>query len=272
MRRFCKPAVLLTAVVSLFRFPAAAQEPPSARDELNLGVQAYKQAKFESAIEHFKKATSLEPGLVVAHLYLATAFAQQYIPGAETKDNVYVGEQAIEEYKRVLDLDPNSPSASNAVKGIASLYFNMKKFDDSRQYHKLAIERDPADPEEHYALGVIDWTLAYKLRTTRMAELNLEMPSQLISKPACEEVRRANQDNVEEGIAELTEAIKLRPDYDDAMAYMNLLYRERAALHCGDASAYDADLKKADEWVDLTMATKKAKADRARSGEEREPH
>ena len=85
-------------------------------------------------------------------------------------------------------------------------------------------------------------------------------------------LRGANEDNVEEGIAELTKALKLRPDYDDAMAYMNLLYRERADIHCGDPAAYAADLKKADEWVDRTMATKKAKAERARSGEEREPH
>ena len=266
------PAVLLSVVLLLLCLPVSGQQPISARDELNLGVQAYRQARFDEAIKHFKNATSLEPSLVVAHLYLATAFAQQYIPGAETQENVRVGEQAIEEYKRVLDLDPNSASASSAVKGIASMYFNMKKFDDSKQYHKLAIERDPDDADEHYVLGVIDWTLAYKVRIARTAELHLEMSSPLINEPACADVRRANEDNVEEGIAELTKALKLRPDYDDAMAYMNLLYRERAALHCGDAAAYDADLKKADEWVDLTMATKKAKADRARSGEEREPH
>jgi len=272
MRRLRRPVLLLTAVLLLLCRCAPAQKPVSARDELNLGVEAYRQARFEAAIEHFKTATSLEPGLVVAHLYLATAFAQQYIPGADTVENVHMGEQAIEEYKRVLDLDRNSPSASNAVKGIASLYFNMKKFDDSKQYHKLAIERDPNDAEEHYALGVIDWTLAYKVRMARRAELNLEASSQLISEPACTEVRKANEDNVEEGIAELATAIKLRPDHDDAMAYMNLLYRERADLHCGDAAAYAVDLKKADDWVDLTIATKKAKADRARSSEQHEPH
>jgi hypothetical protein len=52
----------------------------------------------------------------------------------------------------------------------------------------------------------------------------------------------------------------LRPDYDDAMAYMNLMYRERADLECDDAGARTADLKSADDWVDKTMATKKAKA------------
>jgi hypothetical protein len=54
--------------------------------------------------------------------------------------------------------------------------------------------------------------------------------------------------------------MQLRADYDDAMAYMNLLYREKADLECGDAAARADDLKTADEWVDKTMATKKAKA------------
>jgi len=271
MPRLRRPPLLFTAVLLFWCLRALAQQALSARDELNLGMQAYRQARFDAAIEHFKNARSLEPGLAVAHLYLATAFAQQYIPGAQTEENVHMGEQAIEEYKRVLDLDTNSPSASNAVKGIASLYFNMKKFDDSKQYHKLAIERDPDDAEEHYALGVIDWTLAYTVRMTRRAELDLESPPPLIDEPACSEVRKANEGNVEEGMAELAQALKLRPDYDDAMAYMNLLYRERAEIQCGDAAGYAADLKKADEWVDLTMATKKAKADRARGGVSAQP-
>lgn len=268
MKRLHGPAILLTAVLSLLCCPAWAQKPLSARDELNLGVQAYRQARFDEAIEHFRNATSLEPSLVVAHLYLATAFAQQYIPGAETAENVQMGEQAIQEYKRVLDLDPDSPSGSNALKGIASLSFQMKKFDDSKQYHRRLIDRDPSDPEEHYALAVIDWTLTYQLRTARRAELHLNPSDLLINDPVCTEVRKANDANVEEGVAELAIALKLRPDYDDAKAYMNLMYRERADIHCGDATAYTADLKKADEWVDLAMASKKAKTDKAHGGEQ----
>ena len=46
------------------------------------------------------------------------------------------------------------------------------------------------------------------------------------------------------------------------MAYMNLMYRERADIQCDDPAARAADLKTADEWVDKTMATKKAKAEK----------
>lgn len=58
-------------------------------------------------------------------------------------------------------------------------------------------------------------------------------------------------------------ALNLRPDYEDAMAYLNLMYRERADMQCNDRAAYDADTKVANLWVDKTMATKKAHEDKA---------
>jgi len=41
------------------------------------------------------------------------------------------------------------------------------------------------------------------------------------------------------------------------------MYRERADLECDNPDARKADLKNADDWVDKTMATKKAKAEKA---------
>ena len=81
-------------------------------------------------------------------------------------------------------------------------------------------------------------------------------------KKVCAEMKEKNTANVQEGIDNLNKALQLRPDYDDAMAYLNLMYRERADIQCDDPAARAADLKTADEWVDKTMATKKAKAEK----------
>ncbi len=77
------------------------------------------------------------------------------------------------------------------------------------------------------------------------------------------ELKEKNAASIQEGIDNLNKAIELRPDYDDAMAYMNLMYRERADVECDDEAARAADLKTADTWVDKTLATKKAKAEKA---------
>src|SRR5947209_20221706 len=53
-----------------------------ARDQLNQGVKAYKNAQYEQAIGPFKDAVRLDDTLKVAKLYLATAYAQQYVPDA----------------------------------------------------------------------------------------------------------------------------------------------------------------------------------------------
>ena len=54
-----------------------------ARDQLNKGVAAYKNARYEQAINNFKEAVALDGTLKNAKLYLATAYAQQYIPGVD---------------------------------------------------------------------------------------------------------------------------------------------------------------------------------------------
>ena len=51
------------------------------------------------------------------------------------------------------------------------------------------------------------------------------------------------------------------------MAYLNLMYRERADIQCADPAARSEDLKTADEWVDKTMAIKKQKAEKQPSGQ-----
>ncbi|HVP51002.1 MAG TPA: tetratricopeptide repeat protein [Terriglobales bacterium] len=230
-----------------------------ARDQLNKGVQSYKNARYEDAIAHFQKAVALDPKLLNARLYLATAYAQRYVPGADTPENNQIGQQAIDEYKKVLQVDPRN---INSIKGIASLYFNMKKFDQAKEYHEKAKQLDPNDPEEYYSIAVIDWTQSYAPRQEERAKLGLKADEPLKDKKVCEALRDRNLSKVNEGLQNLKKALELRPDYDDAMAYTNLLYREKADLECGNPDARMADLKTADEWVDKTMATKKAKAER----------
>ena len=253
--------LLLILAAALALLATTSCDKLKARDNLNKGVQAYKNAKYEQAIDHFQQAVALDPSLINARLYLATAYAQQYIPGADTPDNNKYGEEAIDQYKQVLQTQPKN---INSIKGIAYLYLQMKKFDLAKEFYKKASDADPNDPEPYYSVGVIDWTQTYQPRQEERAKLGMKPDDALPTKDkkVCAEVRDKNQANVQEGIDNLNKALQLRPDYDDAMAYMNLMYREKADIECDDPSARAADLKQADEWVDKTMATKKAKAEK----------
>ena len=238
-----------------------------ARDQLNKGVRSYKNAKYEDAIEHFKNAVALDPRLINARLYLATAYAQQYIPGADSPDNNRYAEQAIDVFKQVLDLHPPKEQQVLALKHIASMYRDSKQFNLAQQYYQQIAQLDPNDPEVYYSMAFIDWSEAYQRRMTERAKLGMKPTDDLKDKKDCAQllnsIKNQNEPEVQDGIQKLQKAIELRPDYDDAMAYLNLLYREEADLQCDNPDARKTDLKTADDWVDKTMATKKSKAEKA---------
>ena len=258
--------VLSVLAVLLALLSAVGCDKLKARDQLNKGVNSYKNARYEEAIEHFKNAVADDPKLINAQLYLATAYMQQYIPGADSPDNNKYAEEAIDEFKKVLETNPPKEQKLLALKGIASLYFNMKKMDEAREYQLKVAQLDPNDPEAYYSIGVIDWTQTYAPRMAARAALGLKPTDDPKGKDCTQllsAVKEKNEPKVQDGIQSLQKALEIRPDYDDAMAYLNLMYREEADLQCDTPDARKADLKLADDWVDKNLATKKAKAEKA---------
>jgi tetratricopeptide (TPR) repeat protein len=241
-----------------------------ARDLLNKGVAAYKNGQYDTAIEDFKQAKELDPGLMNARLYLATAYASQYIPGAPSDQNVRLGTQAVNEFKEVLQIDVHNTSA---IDGIGSILFQMagtpydpKKFEESKSYHQQHIEQKPNDPEPYYWIGVIDWTLAFRANGELRAAYNREHVNKQVRDtdplpPALRNEYTAKFGPlVEEGITDLQKAIQIRPDYDDAMAYLNLLYRRKADM-VESADERAALLKQADDLVDKVKEIKQKRAE-----------
>ena len=265
-----KPHVtFLVAIVVAAVAAGAGCDKLRARDKLNKGVNAYKNGQFDEAIKDFQDAKQLDPTLTNAQLYLATAYASQYIPGAPSAENVRNGEQAITEFKTILDGQPDNVSA---IDGIGSILFNMgnsapfdpQKIQDSKTYHEKHISLKPDDPEPYYWVGVIDWRLAYQANRELRDSYNHTskkpvkegdpMPPALTTQFA----QKYGQ-TIDEGIQNLQTAVQKKNDYDDAMAYLNLLYRQKADTE-SSASARDEDLKQADDLVDKVKAIKQKKA------------
>ncbi len=240
------------------------------RDQLNKGVEAYRNQQYDVAIEDFKQAKDLDPTLISARLYLATAYASLYVPGAPSPDNLRMGKQAVAEFQDVLTVDPGNLSA---IDGIGSMLFQMAAgppfnadmFKESESYHLKHIQLKPEDPEPYYWVGVIDWTLSFRANSEIRAKYNQENPRKQIhdDQPLPPNLRQQySQDYgpmVDDGIAQLQKAIVLRPDYDDAMAYLNLLLR-RKADQVNDMNERTALQKQADDLVDKVKDIKQQKA------------
>jgi tetratricopeptide (TPR) repeat protein len=254
----------LLAVVLIALATGAGCDKLRARDKLNKGVQAFKGGQFDLAVEDFKQSKTLDPSLLNARLYLATAYANQYIPGAPSEENTRMGNQAIQEFKEVLDKDPNNLPA---IDGIGSILYNMggtpfdpKKFEESKHYHEMHIQLKPSDPEPYYWIGVIDWSLSFRGNKDMRAEYNLKArkpvrDTDAMPAPLAQEFAQKYGPTIDEGLTDLKAAIERKPDYDDAMAYLNLLYRQKADTE-PSLEAHDADVKLADDLMDKVKAIK----------------
>ena len=228
-----------------------------ARDQLNKGVQAFKNARYEEAVGDFQRAIALDPSYEPAKLYLAATYASQVVPNLDTPENLKIANQALDQFHAVLAKDPNDLTA---LKQIASIDRNIKKLDEAKEYEQKVIAIDANDAEANYTIGVIDWMQEYKAAITILAGDGLTdagdgNPKK--SKGACLKLQQANTALVAEGLKFLTRAVEINPTYDDAMQYLNLTYRRKADLECGDDNARKADLDQAQKWSDKAMGARK---------------
>ena len=257
MNRIARVPVLAAAALSLLVFSAGCKRL-EARDQLNKGVGAYKAAKYEDAINHFQNAVNLDPTYPMTRIYLATAYAQQVVPDLTTPDNLKRANLAIDSYQKVLE---EKPGNITSLKGIASLYFSTDKMDLAKEWQQKVMKADPKDPEAPYTVGVIDWKTAYKNAVKDLAAGGLQDDGNgnpKMPKQTCATIKNDNTNAVTEGLQYLEKAIEIRPSYDDAMSYLNLMYRRKADLSCGNPAAQKADIVLADQWRDKAMGTRKA--------------
>ena len=240
------------------------------RDDINKGIAAFKNAKYGDAVELFKQAAALDPNNPNARLYLATSYMSQWIPGAESPENLQFASMAKDEFMKVLEKDPNN---TTAFASLASLSYNqassltgekkVEKFDEAAKWYKKLIEADPKNKEAYYSLGVIAWAKWYPALMTARAELRMkpEDPGPVKDKKVKEELKEKYSAMVDDGIANLQKALDLDKEYDDAMAYMNLLIRERADL-VDNPDDYKKQIEVPDSLVQKALDTKKLKAAR----------
>ncbi len=244
-----------------------------ARDNLNKGVNSFKAGQYTAASDSFKEAIDLDPDLPSARLYLATAYMMQYVPGSEAPDNKRNADSALKEFQTALDSNLEAKNKLIAMQSLASLYLNMKDYPHAQEWYRKVIGADPQNKDAYYALGLIEWTQfvtpwreaieAQKLRPEEPGPLKTPAAPKGKKKGAPEPDLKADLkakywQPLSDGIEDEKKALQIDPDYENAMVYMNLLYRYRAILD-DTKEQYDADMKTADDWLNKSLETKKKK-------------
>ena len=138
----------------------------------------------------------------------------------------------------------------------------MEKLDEAKKWYKKLAEVDPNNKEAYYSLGSSPGRSGIRVDGS--------------AREARHEAGRSRSDQGQEGQGRAEgevrpghrrghqqpeKALQIDPEYDDAMAYVNLLIRERADLG-RHAEEYKKEIQDADDWVQKALETKKIKAER----------
>jgi tetratricopeptide (TPR) repeat protein len=226
--------------------------------------EAENDALLTKAIENYKKAASLEGDPKIKRLAL------DYLVSSYGPDKLNDPAQAEPILLSMIEMDPKETSS---YFGLANIYEQSGDYEraeqmltkaremrpgDSAVYMQLAgfynrqgdfaktmdalnarTQQEPTNPEAHYTVATYYWEKAYRDFTTPEAD---------------------KMKFVQQGLQAVDQAIKLNPNYFEALTYKNLLLRVQANLEKNPARQ-QALLREANEWRDKAQEVRnKAKA------------
>jgi tetratricopeptide (TPR) repeat protein len=224
-----------------------------ARDNLNKGVKAFTEMKYDAAAQFFEKSIALDPELEDAQMYLATAYTSQFVPGSADPKSEEMAHKGIETFEKVVanSKNPASENSMNAMLSIASLYYQLKNYKESKAWCNRVLKVNPQNADAYYRIAVIDFDDVFEKTGVQGENVEYMTPEEKTEALA----------NVDEGLSCLNKALEIRPTYFDAMEYQNLLWREKAKFEKDEAA-------KAELIHEADMVAQKALALRLKAQEE----
>jgi tetratricopeptide (TPR) repeat protein len=206
------------------------------KNQLNEAARAYREAHFEEAEQHSRRALELDPDNKTAPLFIARIVHREYRPGINTPENIAKARQAIEEYKKLLEKDPKN---EEAYKAVASLLGSLKESEAQRAWiMKRALDGN-ADSEKRSEAYVVlaskDWQCSNEitdLPTNKVTTLDPtnNKASVTYKKPKDEKDFQSAKMCVTRGLEEIENAIKLDPNSEAAWSYKTNLLSESSKL------------------------------------------
>jgi tetratricopeptide (TPR) repeat protein len=223
-----------------------------ARDNMNKGVKQFTDQKYDAAAQYFEKAVDLDPDsefTETARMYLAIAYQSQFVPGSTDPKSEEMAQKGIAIFKQVVDSarDPANPSDSvkNAMLSIAGLYYQLKRYPESKEWCTRSLKVAPQNPEAYYRIAVMDFDDSLDKTGVQGEMVDMMTPDE----------KAKVQANIDEGLTCLAKALEFRPNYFDAMQYENLLWREKAKFEKDAKAKAELELQ-ADKVYQKAIALK----------------
>lgn len=189
-------------------------------DNVRKGIKAYEEKKRDEAAQFLEKAIERDPGIEIAHMYLATIYASRFDPDSADPKSNEIAYKAIEAYKYTIDNARIPADSINAMLGIAGLYYQLKNYPESKAWCNKILKINPAHAEAYYRIAVIDYNESLEKTGIQGEKIKLLTLDE----------RATIQAIVDEGLKYMGRSLEIRPNYLDAAAFQKLLLVEKSKL------------------------------------------
>jgi len=205
-----------------------------AKNELNEAARTYREGLFVEAEQHSRTALALDPNNKTAPLFIARTIHAQYKNGVTTPENIAKAREAIEAYRKILEVDPTN---DEAYKAIAFLYERIKEDAKLRDWiiaraNDSRVEADKR-AEAYIVLASKDWNCSFQITDLPSNKVTTATPGKLTvsyKKPKEQKDFDTAQMCVKRGIEEIENALKFDPNSESAWSYKTNLLLEAAKL------------------------------------------
>lgn len=239
MRRQRAVAAVLLLAATVF---SAACNKLKSKQEIKKGHEFAKAQQYQTALASYQEALRLDPNEKKLHKAIGYAYMGMYQPGSKHPKDVEMAVKAIENMKIYVDAYPQDRKAREVL---LSLYLSTERFDEAVSFYQQMLQENPKDAKAmaslasiYFKKGDFDRGVAWleKRITAEPPEVRPEIYHLIGAQawdrsynyPDIDPVQRAQI--VERGLQALNKALELRPDYFEAISYINLLYREKAKM------------------------------------------
>ncbi len=260
----------IAIAATLLMLPAAGCHKVKARMEMKKANEYYANEEYREALSSFQDGLNNDPEATFAWRSVGLSALALFKPGDESPGNVELGKIATDAFEKYL-ADPEYADDQKVKDYLLSMYLNSKSYDKALAFIDQEAQKDPtkagdfmrtrinilnqADrfeeatqlgmkfegpeaPEILYTLGVSAWDKSYNDPKYSLAD---------------------REHIVDLGLAATDKALQIKPDYFEAMAYYNLLYREKAKMTTDPAKRQEF-LDKATEWMQKAIELRKKAA------------
>jgi tetratricopeptide (TPR) repeat protein len=286
-------AVRVTALLLLLAASVGCSEVRGRR-RIQKANQLYRDGRYQEAVAMFREAEQFVPDFWVLWINLGYTCRQMLVPGAKTAENAAATRCALDAFQRLKQLQPSDPRGpalyeqtlfetdqyemlaqmytrrveqnardEEALNGLIQVYSKWPDhLDDAIGWYRKKADLKTGDAEAQYAVGVFIWqqlfakgggadkaTFDPRPDPNQKKELKTPPPS------APDEILGTRRIELSDlGIQYLEKAIAQRPNYHEAMTYLNLLYRQKSYAYFANPDQWQKCVDSATEWRDKALA------------------